>query len=193
MMTTEEHEDAVHYMDEEEEVDGDVGVEEQEPSELSTSPKGVVDATSLYLSSRKVVAVASAAAAAITKKTNNKGLSLSEFIEELPRAIEERKVNNIPPGATNDPICHLFGYVCTTCARVIKVLLRFDVYPFSFPSCQSTHPLRTNLPSFIYVSLSQSIKVVRIGPSRRRMARRRLRRGSKSMHFLMQVNLTHVI
>ena len=108
MMATEEHEVGVQEYMEDEDV-----VEEQESSELSTSPKGVVDATSLLynLSSRK------AAAVACNKTNNNKKenegsyLSLSEFIDELPRAIEERKVNNIPPGASNDPICHLFRYV----------------------------------------------------------------------------------
>jgi hypothetical protein len=34
--------------------------------------------------------------------------SLAELVEELPLAVHKRKVNNIEPGAPNDPICLLF-------------------------------------------------------------------------------------
>jgi hypothetical protein len=34
--------------------------------------------------------------------------SLAELVEELPLAVQKRKMNDIEPGAANDPICMLF-------------------------------------------------------------------------------------
>ena len=79
------------------------GGEEDQDQQLSTSPKTVVDATSLFLSRKTPSSIVPVA---VEKK-----LSLEGFISGLPNAIQERKLHSIQPGAFNDPICHLFRYV----------------------------------------------------------------------------------
>jgi hypothetical protein len=63
--------------------------------DLSSSPNSIRDLPALFT-------------ARGGKKEGDLIHSLAELVEELPLAVQNRKMNDIEPGAANDPICMLF-------------------------------------------------------------------------------------
>ena len=68
---------------------------------FSTSPKSILAAS--FLNRPR--------ADCRSEDDDNLILFMSDFVQELPRALYQRKIHNIEPGAPNDPLCLLFRYV----------------------------------------------------------------------------------